>query len=121
MSGNEKIVKLSASYKGYIWGGRRLIDDFGMDCGLDRLAEAWLVSAHPEGQSSVISGKDSGMIFGDYIERYYHEITEKALRYRFIPTMSTALQMTASAASLRCGSSWTVLPVPASMLALRKT
>ncbi|MBQ4270532.1 MAG: class I mannose-6-phosphate isomerase [Clostridiales bacterium] len=79
MSGNEKIVKLSASYKGYIWGGRRLIDDFGMDCGLDRLAEAWLVSAHPEGQSSVISGKDSGMIFGDYIERYYPEITEKAL------------------------------------------
>ncbi|MBO4241696.1 MAG: class I mannose-6-phosphate isomerase [Clostridiales bacterium] len=79
MSGNEKIIKLSASYKGYIWGGRRLIDDFGMDCGLDRLAEAWLVSAHPEGQSSVISGKDEGMIFGDYIEKYYPEITKKAL------------------------------------------
>ena len=79
MSGNDKIIKLSASYKGYIWGGRRLIDDFGMDCGLDRLAEAWLVSAHPEGQSSVISGSDKGMVFGEYIERYYPEIAGKAL------------------------------------------
>ncbi|HAW15345.1 MAG TPA: mannose-6-phosphate isomerase [Clostridiales bacterium] len=75
----EHLIKLSPAYKGYIWGGTRLIDEYGMDCGLDRLAEAWVASAHPDGESMVISGKDEGISFVSFLKKYYPDITSGAL------------------------------------------
>ena len=34
-------VKLTPAIKDYIWGGRKLIDDFNKKTTLDRAAESW--------------------------------------------------------------------------------
>lgn len=63
----EPLVKLKPIFKDYLWGGRNLVSKFGMKCDYDVIAEAWILSAHPDGQSVVESGRHSGMNFGKYI------------------------------------------------------
>lgn len=52
---------LSPSGKSYLWGGRRLENDFNKHLGMDVLAETWECSTHPDGPSLVASGEYSGM------------------------------------------------------------
>lgn len=54
MSGNKPFL-LSAAYKDYLWGGSKLRDNYGKDTKIDTLAEAWVCSTHPDGQSMVVS------------------------------------------------------------------
>lgn len=53
---------LKPAYKDYLWGGRRLKDDFGKDTDISPLAESWECSTHPDGESSVASGKHRDML-----------------------------------------------------------
>ena len=41
--------------KDYLWGGSRLNDEFNLNLPADPLAEAWMCSTHPDGQSYVPS------------------------------------------------------------------
>ncbi len=52
---------LRPAYKDYLWGGRRLKDDFGKDTDLSPLAESWECSTHPDGESTVAGGRHRGM------------------------------------------------------------
>ena len=54
------IVKLTPSCKDYLWGGSRLRTDFGVQSSLDPLAEAWVLSCHPDGPSYLPDGSDAG-------------------------------------------------------------
>ena len=42
------ILKLTPSCKDYLWGGSRLRSDFGIKSDLNPLAEAWVLSCHPD-------------------------------------------------------------------------
>ncbi len=42
------------------WGGRRLIDDYGMKTDLPNVGEAWMLSCHEDGESHVIGGEYDG-------------------------------------------------------------
>lgn len=44
---------LKPTGKGYLWGGTRLISEFGKDIGLSPLAETWECSVHEDGPSYV--------------------------------------------------------------------
>ena len=50
------IIKLTPSCKDYLWGGSRLRTDFGVQSDLDPLAEAWVLSCHPDGPSYLPDG-----------------------------------------------------------------
>ena len=50
------ILKLTPSCKDYLWGGSRLRTDFGIKSDLDPLAEAWVLSCHPDGPSYLPDG-----------------------------------------------------------------
>lgn len=50
------IIKLTPSCKDYLWGGNRLRTDFGVQSDLDPLAEAWVLSCHPDGPSYLPDG-----------------------------------------------------------------
>lgn len=63
----EPLIKLKPAFKDYLWGGTKLRDVYGMDCDYDIIAEAWMMSAHPAGQSILDSGEYKGMRFGDYL------------------------------------------------------
>ena len=50
------ILKLTPSCKDYLWGGSRLRTDFGIKSDLEPLAEAWVLSCHPDGPSYLPDG-----------------------------------------------------------------
>ena len=57
------ILKLTPSCKDYLWGGSRLRTDFGVQSDLDPLAEAWVLSCHPDGPSYL----PDGSTLADYV------------------------------------------------------
>lgn len=71
---SDRIIKLRPAFKDYLWGGSRLRSDYNMNCDYDKIAEAWLLSAHPDGPSAVASGKHSGLLFDQYINRVGRDI-----------------------------------------------
>lgn len=50
------ILKLTPSCKDYLWGGEKLRTDFGIKSDLRPLAEAWVLSCHPDGPSFLPDG-----------------------------------------------------------------
>ena len=64
----ETVLKLKPALKEYIWGGNRLKSEFGIKTDMEKVAEAWLLSAHPDGQARVTNGRHKGMSLGKYIE-----------------------------------------------------
>ena len=62
-------IKLSPAFKDYLWGGTRLKTEFGMKSELDKVAEAWELSCHPDGPSIVASGECAGMTLADYLQK----------------------------------------------------
>lgn len=64
------LLKLKPACKDYIWGGRRLIEEFGIDYDKKVLAEAWMLSCHPDGASTLESGEN----FADYIKNHGVEV-----------------------------------------------
>lgn len=61
------MFKLRPSCKDYLWGGSRLRTDYGIDSDLHPLAEAWVLSCHPDGPSTIVEGPDAGRTLADYI------------------------------------------------------
>lgn len=62
------IIKLDPSFKDNLWGGTKLRTVFGKKCDYDVIGESWELSAHPEGQSRIASGKYKGMLFNEYLQ-----------------------------------------------------
>ena len=62
-------VKLSPAYKDYLWGGTRLKTVFNKECGFERVAESWELSAHKDGQSKVCGGAFDGFSLTDYLQK----------------------------------------------------
>lgn len=59
---------LSPVGKDYLWGGRRLRDDFAKDLPLSPLAETWECSTHPDGCSMVASGEYAGLSLAEVLK-----------------------------------------------------
>ncbi|MCQ2533864.1 MAG: class I mannose-6-phosphate isomerase [Clostridia bacterium] len=66
------VVRLKPFCTDYIWGGNKLRTDFGIEYDKERLAEAWVLSCHKDGQSVIDSGEYKGLTLSEYInERTY--------------------------------------------------
>lgn len=63
------VLKLEPSGKSYIWGGRRLAEEYGKKCEGDVLAETWELSCHPDGPSVIANGAYAGKSLEQYIEK----------------------------------------------------
>lgn len=62
------MFKLKPSYKDYIWGGHRLVEEYGKEYNGDILAESWELSCHPDGPSTIVNGEHAGEPLSQYIE-----------------------------------------------------
>ena len=81
-------VKLSPTFKDYLWGGERLKNEFNKKCDLTPLAESWELSAHKDGQSVVIGGEYDGLSLTGYIERIGKEaLGENSAKYDYFPLL----------------------------------
>lgn len=68
------ILKLKPQGKDYLWGGRRLIEEYGKDFPGDILAETWELSCHFDGPSTIVNGESAGKTLQEYIAEQGTEI-----------------------------------------------
>lgn len=61
---------LKAPLKDYLWGGTRLRVEFGFESDADRIAEAWVLSCHKDGASTVRNGEYAGLTLPQVLERW---------------------------------------------------
>lgn len=71
------MLKLKPSCKDYIWGGRRLAEEYGIQYDGNVLAEAWELSCHPDGPSYITNGKYAGKTLQQFIEEEGKEVLGK--------------------------------------------
>ena len=69
MSGNIPFL-LKPAAKDYLWGGRRLNDEFNKGIDVYPLAETWECSTHPDGMSLVASGTDAGKPLSEVLREH---------------------------------------------------
>ena len=63
------ILKLKPVLKQAIWGGTRLKKSFNMETNLESVAEAWVLSAHRDGESTILNGEFEGLPLTKALER----------------------------------------------------
>ena len=68
-NGNRPFL-LRPAGKDYLWGGRRLKDDFSKEIEMEPLAETWECSTHPDGPSICASGPDEGRKLIDILREH---------------------------------------------------
>lgn len=61
------IMKMIPATKDYIWGGRRLIEDYGKTTDKLVLAESWELSCHPDGNSLISRGEYGASSLAGYL------------------------------------------------------
>lgn len=62
------LLKLAPSFKDYLWGGHRLVEEYHKDYAGDVLAESWELSCYPDSPSTILNGPYAGKTLADYIE-----------------------------------------------------
>ncbi len=82
------ILKLKPSYKDYIWGGNRLVKEYGKEYSGDVLAESWELSCHPDGPSTIVNGIYAGRTLQQYIDEQGKEVLgEHCKRFEGFPIL----------------------------------
>ena len=76
-SGKHKPMLLRPSGKDYLWGGRRLNDEFEKNIDMDPLAETWECSTHPDGASYVADGEFSGLELSEVLKLHPEYLGER--------------------------------------------
>ena len=61
---------LKAVGKDYLWGGKRLNEDFAKGIAMTPLAETWECSTHPDGPSVIGSGEFTGKLLSDVLKEH---------------------------------------------------
>ena len=70
MNWNFEPFLLKPAGKDYLWGGTRLNDEFAKGIDLNPLAETWECSTHPDGPSTVASGRFAGQTLAEVLEAH---------------------------------------------------
>ena len=78
---------LKPAIKDYIWGGTRLREEFGKESDLDRLAESWELSCHPDGEGFIASGELEGMSFAKFAQEHPEALGEKCTQFDTFPVL----------------------------------
>lgn len=83
------ILKLKPSCKDYLWGGHRLVEEYGKEYEGDVLAETWELSCHPDGPSLISNGENAGKTLQQYIEENGKEVLgTHCRRFRDFPILT---------------------------------
>ena len=64
---------LTPELKDYLWGGQRLPAEYGYTTALDKVAEAWVLSCHPQGSSVVNNGPLAGKTLPEALAQWGDE------------------------------------------------
>lgn len=79
---------LKAPIKDYLWGGTRLIDEFGFKTDKEKAAEAWVLSCHKDGNSIVKNGEYAGKTLQEVLDVWGKEVLgAKAAGFTYFPIL----------------------------------
>lgn len=78
---------LRPSGKDYLWGGRRLKDEFVKEIDMTPLAETWECSTHPDGPSYVANGQFKGMSLAVLLQEHPEYLGEHAMAFGDLPIL----------------------------------
>lgn len=67
---SNKPLMLRPSGKDYLWGGKRLNDEFEKNIDMTPLAETWECSTHPDGPSYVVGGQYDGQTLSQVLKQH---------------------------------------------------
>lgn len=65
-----EILKLKPATKDYLWGGRRLADEYHKITDQAKLAETWELSVHKDGNSIITNGPYENRPLGEYMKEH---------------------------------------------------
>ncbi len=83
------ILKLKPSCKDYLWGGHRLVEEYGKEYPGEVLAETWELSCHPAGPSYIENGAYKGKTLQEYIDAEGKQVLGKnCRRFRDFPILT---------------------------------
>ena len=84
------ILRLKPTCTSYIWGGRRLAEEYGFTGapGSDRLAEAWVLSCHKDGASFIVGGAYDGKTLAEFIKENPSSLGENCKRFNDFPILT---------------------------------
>ncbi len=79
---------LSAPIKDFLWGGRRLLDEYGFKADCEKAAEAWVLSCHKNGESIVKNGEFAGLPLSEVLEKWGERgIGKNAAAFPYFPLL----------------------------------
>ncbi|MEG1942553.1 MAG: type I phosphomannose isomerase catalytic subunit, partial [Angelakisella sp.] len=82
------VLKLIPATKDYLWGGSRLVRDFGKKAEGAVLAETWELACHKDGNSLVANGDYAGKALSQYIEKAGKKVLgSNCLRFEDFPVL----------------------------------
>ena len=67
-------LKLSYVTKSPLWGGKRLLDGWGMQADADTVGEAWMLTVREKEMSVIENGGCTGMSIREYIDAYGNSV-----------------------------------------------
>ncbi|WP_026653160.1 type I phosphomannose isomerase catalytic subunit [Butyrivibrio proteoclasticus] len=67
------IFCLKPTCKDYLWGGHRIVDEYGVEFDGDICAEAWVLSCHKDGDSIITNGIYTGKSLADVVKELGRE------------------------------------------------
>ena len=79
--------RLQPVFKNYLWGGTRLIDEWGKTPGTPTLAESWELASHKDGDSMILDGELAGMPLSEAVKEYPALVSEKFRPSETFPLM----------------------------------
>ena len=85
------IGKIHPACKQYLWGGEKLIREYGISSPKTPLAEAWVLSAHPDGDCRISFSDEScfseGESFAEYLKCHPEAVGSLGKAFPFFPTL----------------------------------
>lgn len=82
-----EMVKLSPFVADNIWGGTRLITEYGIKTDKNPAAEAWVLSCHPAGPSTILNGEFAGKTLQEIYLADKSICGKKGEKYEFFPLL----------------------------------
>ncbi|MCR4590287.1 MAG: class I mannose-6-phosphate isomerase [Lachnospiraceae bacterium] len=71
------ILKLRPACQDYLWGGDLLKREYGVESDKEIVAEAWMLSCHPDGLSTVADGEYAGRTLKEYVDNKGEDVLGK--------------------------------------------
>ncbi len=82
-----EMFKLTPTIADYIWGGTRLIDEYGIKTDKNPAAEAWVLSCHKAGPSTANEGEFEGKTLQEIYENNKEICGTNGNKFEFFPIL----------------------------------